>query len=48
VIEAFARSFGVILLAELGDRSQVLTIAFAARHPWWVVLAGISGATLLP
>jgi Ca2+/H+ antiporter, TMEM165/GDT1 family len=47
VIEAFALSFGVILLAELGDKSQLMTIAFAARHPWWVVLAGISAATLL-
>jgi Ca2+/H+ antiporter, TMEM165/GDT1 family len=37
----------VILLAELGDKSQLMTIAFAARHPWWVVLAGISAATLL-
>lgn len=47
MIEAFALSFGVILLAELGDKSQLMTIAFAARHPWWVVLAGISAATLL-
>jgi len=47
VIEAFVLSFGVILLAELGDKSQLMTIAFAVRYPWWVVLAGISAATLL-
>lgn len=47
MIEAFALSFGVILLAELGDKSQLMTIAFAARYPWWIVLAGISAATLL-
>lgn len=47
MIEAFALSFGVILLAELGDKSQLMTIAFAARYPWWVVLAGISAAILL-
>lgn len=47
MIEAFALSFGVILLAELGDKSQLMTIAFAARHPWWVVLAGLSAATFL-
>jgi putative Ca2+/H+ antiporter (TMEM165/GDT1 family) len=47
VIEAFALSFGVILLAELGDKSQLMTIAFAARYPWWVVLAAISAAILL-
>ena len=47
MIEAFVLSFGVILLAELGDKSQLMTIAFAARYPWWVVLAAISGATLL-
>ncbi len=47
MFEAFWLSFGVILLAELGDKSQLMTIAFAARHPWWVVLAGIAAATLV-
>lgn len=47
LLEAFALSFGVILLAELGDKSQLMTIAFAARYRWWVVLLGISTATIL-
>ena len=46
-MEALALSFGVILLAELGDKSQLIAIAFTARYPALVVLAGISAATLL-
>lgn len=46
-MEAFALAFGVILLAELGDKSQLIAIAFAARYPALVVLAGISVATVL-
>jgi putative Ca2+/H+ antiporter (TMEM165/GDT1 family) len=46
-VEAFALSFGVILLAELGDKSQLIAVAFTARYRPWVVLAGISLATLL-
>lgn len=47
MIEAVWLSFGVILLAELGDKTQLVTVAFAARYAWWIVLAGISAATLL-
>jgi putative Ca2+/H+ antiporter (TMEM165/GDT1 family) len=46
-VEAFALAFGVILLAELGDKSQLIAIAFTARYPVPVVLAGISAATML-
>jgi putative Ca2+/H+ antiporter (TMEM165/GDT1 family) len=46
-VEAFVLSFGVILLAELGDKSQLITIAFTARYPALIVLAGISVATVL-
>ena len=46
-MEAFALAFGVILFAELGDKSQLVAIAFTARYPALVVLAGISVATVL-
>jgi Ca2+/H+ antiporter, TMEM165/GDT1 family len=38
-------SFGVVFLAELGDRSQLMTITYALRHRWWVVLCGIAVAS---
>ena len=40
-------AFGVILLAELGDKSQLIAVGFAARYQPWLVLAGIAIATLL-
>lgn len=46
-MEAFALSFGVILLAELGDKSQLVTIALTARYRPVVVLAGIAIAAAL-
>ena len=46
-MEALVVSFGVIALAELGDKSQLMAIAFTARYPALVVLAGISAATVL-
>jgi Ca2+/H+ antiporter, TMEM165/GDT1 family len=45
--EAFLLAFGVILIAELGDKSQLLTLAFATRHPAWLVLLGVGLAALL-
>lgn len=47
MIEAFAVAFGVVFVAELGDKSQLLTLTFAARYRWPVVLLGISIATAL-
>ena len=46
-MSAFWLSLGVIFVAELGDKSQLMAIAFAARYRFWTVLAGISLATLL-
>lgn len=34
-------SLGVVFLAELGDKSQLITMAYALRHRWWVVLSGV-------
>lgn len=47
MIDAFLLSFGVILVAELGDKSQLMALAFATRYPAWSVLAGVTIATLL-
>jgi putative Ca2+/H+ antiporter (TMEM165/GDT1 family) len=38
-------SFGVIFVAELGDKSQLMALAFATRHPPLPVLLGITMAT---
>lgn len=37
-------AFGLIALAELGDKSQLLALAFASRHRWWQVLLGVAVA----
>ena len=46
-MDAFLLSFGVILLAELGDKSQLMALAFATRYRARDVLFGITVATLL-
>ena len=46
-LDAFLLSFGVIFLAELGDKSQLMALAFAARYRAWTVLVAVSLATLL-
>ncbi len=45
VITAFLVSFGVIFVAELGDKSQLMAMTFALRYRWWVVVLGITIAT---
>ena len=42
---ALLLSFGVIFVAELGDKSQLMAMTFALRYRWWVVLGGITAAT---
>ena len=46
-MEAFLLSFGVIFLAELGDKSQLMAMAFATRYRPLTVLAAVTVATLL-
>ncbi len=46
-MDAFWLSLGVIAVAELGDKSQLMALAFATRYPWPQVLLGISVATLV-
>ncbi len=43
---ALLLSFGVIFVAELGDKSQLMAMTFALRYRWWVVLSGITAATV--
>ena len=44
---AFLLSFGVIFLAELGDKSQLMAMAFATRYRPLTVLAAVTIATLI-
>jgi putative Ca2+/H+ antiporter (TMEM165/GDT1 family) len=44
-VDALLLSFGVIFVAELGDKSQLMALAFAARYRALPVLLGITVAT---
>jgi len=44
-MHALLLSFGVIFVAELGDKSQLMALAFAARYKALPVLIGITIAT---
>jgi putative Ca2+/H+ antiporter (TMEM165/GDT1 family) len=44
-IQAFLISFGVIFVAELGDKSQLMALAFATRYKPLPILIGITIAT---
>ena len=44
-MDALLLSFGVIFVAELGDKSQLMAMTFATRYKFWIVLAGITVAT---
>jgi Ca2+/H+ antiporter, TMEM165/GDT1 family len=46
-VSAFFISAGLIFIAELGDKSQLIALWFATRYRWWIVLAGITAATLV-
>lgn len=46
-MDAFLLSLGVIAVAELGDKSQLMALAFATRYPALQVLLGITVATLV-
>ena len=40
-------SLGVVFVAELGDKSQLIAMTYALRHRWWVVLSGVALAAFL-
>ncbi len=44
-MHAFLLSLGVIFVAELGDKSQLMALAFAARYRALPILVGITAAT---
>ena len=46
-MSAFLVSFLVIFVAELGDKSQLMALAFAARYKALPVLLGITVATAI-
>jgi putative Ca2+/H+ antiporter (TMEM165/GDT1 family) len=46
-VSSFLLAFGLIFVAELGDKSQLLVIAFAARYPLRIVVPAIFLATLM-
>jgi len=45
--EAFAAALGLILVLELGDKTQLATISLATRHPWPPVLLGAAAGLVL-
>ncbi|GAB7142151.1 TMEM165/GDT1 family protein [Mycobacterium riyadhense] len=45
MLTATLLSLGVVFLAELGDRSQLITMTYALRYRWWVVLTGVAIAS---
>ncbi len=45
MLQAFLISFGVIFVAELGDKSQLMALAFATRYKPAPILIGIAIAT---
>jgi len=46
-MEAFIASFLIVVLAEMGDKTQLLAMAFATRYPAYKVLIAVLIATLV-
>jgi putative Ca2+/H+ antiporter (TMEM165/GDT1 family) len=44
---AFWIALWLVFAAELGDKTQLVALAFATRYKAWTVLAGVAAATLL-
>lgn len=46
-MSVFLASLFLVTLAEMGDKTQLLAMAFATRYPWPTVLAGVFAATVV-
>jgi putative Ca2+/H+ antiporter (TMEM165/GDT1 family) len=46
-MEALLSAFGIVFLAELGDKSMLFSLTAATRYRWWIVLLAVSVATAL-
>lgn len=42
--KSFAETFSLVFVAEMGDKTQLLVMALAARHAWGSVLIGAASA----
>ncbi|UXA17890.1 TMEM165/GDT1 family protein [Mycobacterium sp. SMC-4] len=47
MLSAILVSLAVVFVAELGDKSQLITMTYSLRHRWWVVLSGVGIAAML-
>lgn len=47
MLSAIFVSLAVVFVAELGDKSQLITMTYSLRHRWWVVLSGVGVAAML-
>ncbi|MEZ0339477.1 TMEM165/GDT1 family protein [Mycobacterium sp. pV006] len=47
MLSAILVSLAVVFVAELGDKSQLITMTYSLRHRWWVVLSGVGVAAML-
>jgi putative Ca2+/H+ antiporter (TMEM165/GDT1 family) len=45
-VTAFLTSLAIVFLAEMGDKTQLLAMAFATRFRWQTVLWGVFAATV--
>ncbi|GAT08737.1 TMEM165/GDT1 family protein [Mycolicibacterium novocastrense] len=47
MLPAILVSLAVVFVAELGDKSQLITMTYSLRYRWWVVLSGVGIAAML-
>lgn len=46
-LAAFFFSATTVVIAEMGDKTQLLAMAFALKYKWWKVMIGVFGATII-
>jgi putative Ca2+/H+ antiporter (TMEM165/GDT1 family) len=46
-METYLASLAFVVLAEMGDKTQLLAMAFASRYRWQIVMWGVFAATLV-